>query len=70
VPGRDLRCGIPTLSADAEGSAATLAVQIGTASFTDPRVSERLIQTLTNVLFESKAFTLNEIRDKFLAEND
>ena len=45
------------------------AVQVGTASFTDPRVSERLVGTLTKVLFESKVFTVNEIRDKFLAEN-
>ena len=45
------------------------AVQVGTASFADPRASERLLKTLTKVLFEPKAFTLNEIRDKFLAEN-
>jgi dihydroorotate dehydrogenase (NAD+) catalytic subunit len=46
-----------------------LAVQVGTASFADPRASEGLAEALTNVLFEAKAFTLNEIRDKFLAEN-
>src|SRR5256884_151666 len=45
------------------------AVQIGTASFTDPSASQRLVETLTKVLFESKACTLNEIRGKFLAEN-
>jgi len=45
------------------------AVQVGTASFTDPRISERLIETLTNVLFCAKAFTVNEIRDKFPSEN-
>jgi len=45
------------------------AVQVGTASFTDPRASQRLVEALTNVLFEAKTFTLNEIRDKFLAEN-
>src|SRR5437016_9157583 len=45
------------------------AVQVGTASFTDPRVTERLVETLTNVLFDAKAFTVNEIRDKFFAEN-
>lgn len=45
------------------------AVQVGTASFTDPRVSERLVGTLTNVLERVKAFTLKEIRDIFLAEN-
>jgi dihydroorotate dehydrogenase (NAD+) catalytic subunit len=45
------------------------AVQVGTASFADPRSSERLVETLTKVLFEAKTFTLNEIRDKFIAEN-
>jgi len=45
------------------------AVQVGTASFADPRASERLVDTLTKVLFDAKAFTLNEIRDKFQAEN-
>ncbi len=45
------------------------AVQVGTASFADPRASERLVDTLTNVLFEAKAFTLIEIRDKFQVEN-
>jgi dihydroorotate dehydrogenase (NAD+) catalytic subunit len=45
------------------------AVQVGTASFADPRASERLVDTLTKVLFDAKAFTLIEIRDKFQAEN-
>ncbi len=45
------------------------AVQVGTASFTDPRASEQLVEALTNVLEHAKAFTLSEIRDKFLAEN-
>jgi len=45
------------------------AVQVGTASFADPRASEGLVEALTNVLFEAKAFTLNEIKDKFLTEN-
>src|SRR6266478_5626155 len=45
------------------------AVQVGTASFTDPRASERLVEALTNVLFEANLFTLSKIRDKFLAEN-
>jgi dihydroorotate dehydrogenase (NAD+) catalytic subunit len=45
------------------------AVQVGTASFTDPRVSERLVDALTNVLERAKAFTLNEIGYKFKAEN-
>ena len=45
------------------------AVQVGTASFTDPRASEQLVDALTNVLERTKAFTLNEIRDKFVAKN-
>jgi dihydroorotate dehydrogenase (NAD+) catalytic subunit len=45
------------------------AVQVGTASFADPRASERLAGALTNVLERAKAFTLSEIRDKFVAEN-
>jgi len=45
------------------------AVQVGTASFTDPRASQRLAHTLTNVLERANVFTLNEIRDKFKAEN-
>lgn len=45
------------------------AVQVGTASFADPRASERLVEALTNVLFDAKAFTLNEIKGKFLSEN-
>ena len=44
------------------------AVQVGTASFADPRASERLVETLTNVLERPKAFTLNEIRDRFRPE--
>jgi dihydroorotate dehydrogenase (NAD+) catalytic subunit len=45
------------------------AVQVGTASFADPKASERLVGALTKVLERSKVFTLNEIRDKFLREN-
>jgi dihydroorotate dehydrogenase (NAD+) catalytic subunit len=45
------------------------AVQVGTASFTDPTVSERLVGALTNVLERAKAFTMNEIRERFVAEN-
>ena len=45
------------------------AVQVGTASFADPRVSERLVDALTTVLEPAKACTLNEIRDRFLTEN-
>jgi dihydroorotate dehydrogenase (NAD+) catalytic subunit len=45
------------------------AVQVGTASFTDPKASQRLATGLERALFRLKVFTLNEIRDKFLAEN-
>ena len=45
------------------------AVQVGTASFADPRVSEELAEGLARLLFEAKTFTMNEIRDKILAEN-
>lgn len=37
------------------------AVQVGTASFTDPTVSRRLIGELERALFGLKAFTINEI---------
>jgi dihydroorotate dehydrogenase (NAD+) catalytic subunit len=45
------------------------AVQVGTASFTDPAVSQRLVQDLQETLEIAKLFTVNEIREKFLAEN-
>jgi len=45
------------------------AVQVGTASFADPRASQRLAGGLTKVLERGKLFTLSEIRDKFAAEN-
>jgi dihydroorotate dehydrogenase (NAD+) catalytic subunit len=45
------------------------AVQVGTASFTDPRASQRLVEGLERAFSEAKVFTVNEIRDKFLAEN-
>jgi dihydroorotate dehydrogenase (NAD+) catalytic subunit len=44
------------------------AVQVGTASFADPGVSEGLVHALTNVLERAKAFTLSEIKAKFEAE--
>jgi dihydroorotate dehydrogenase (NAD+) catalytic subunit len=45
------------------------AVQVGTASFADPRVSEGIAATLTRVLLEHKMSDLNEIRRKFVTEN-
>jgi dihydroorotate dehydrogenase (NAD+) catalytic subunit len=38
------------------------AVQVGTASFTDPRVSERLARALTKALVRLKTSNINEIR--------
>jgi dihydroorotate dehydrogenase (NAD+) catalytic subunit len=46
------------------------AVQVGTANFTDPKASQRLVEALTNVLYRAKTFTLNEIMDKYRREND
>ena len=45
------------------------AVQVGTASFTDPRASQRLAEGLEGALFIANVFTINEIRDRFLSEN-
>ena len=45
------------------------AVQVGTASFTDPRVSEKLVEAVRRALFEFNLFTVNEIRGSFSAEN-
>jgi dihydroorotate dehydrogenase (NAD+) catalytic subunit len=45
------------------------AVQVGTASFADPRASQRLVEGLERCLSGSKAFTLNEIKGKFVIEN-
>ena len=45
------------------------AVQVGTASFADPKASERLVGDLETALFETKARSLNEIRANFVAEN-
>ncbi len=44
------------------------AVQVGTASFTDPQASEQLEQELRNALFEINLFSINELRGTFLAE--
>jgi dihydroorotate dehydrogenase (NAD+) catalytic subunit len=50
-------------------SVGATAVQVGTASFADPRVSERILGALTKVLERDKMFTLYEIRGRFAAEN-
>jgi dihydroorotate dehydrogenase (NAD+) catalytic subunit len=41
------------------------AVQVGTASFTDPTVSQRLVGGLEKALLRTKTFTISEIRGKF-----
>ena len=45
------------------------AVQVGTASFAEPRASERLVDDLERAVFDRKAFTLNEITGRFAREN-
>jgi dihydroorotate dehydrogenase (NAD+) catalytic subunit len=44
------------------------AVQVGTASFTDPRASERLVGEVYKAYFDSKLFNINELRGRFFAE--
>jgi dihydroorotate dehydrogenase (NAD+) catalytic subunit len=43
-------------------------VQVGTASFTDPKVSERLSEELRTTCFESNLFIINELKGTFSAE--
>jgi dihydroorotate dehydrogenase (NAD+) catalytic subunit len=45
------------------------AVQVGTASFTDPRASERLIRGMEKHFAKTKMFSISNIRGKFLAES-
>ena len=45
------------------------AVQVGTASFADPKASEEIAGGLMKAISEAKAFSFKEIRDKFLVEN-
>ena len=44
------------------------AVQVGTASFTDPRASERLESEVRQAIFEINLFSINDLRGRFLAE--
>ncbi len=44
------------------------AVQVGTASFSDPRASEAMAGGLARALEEANVFTFKEIRDKFAAQ--
>jgi len=43
-------------------------VQVGTASFTDPKVSERLSGELRTACFEANLFSINELKGKFSVE--
>ena len=45
------------------------AVQVGTASFADPKASQGIAEALPKALFKAKLFTLSGIREKFVAEN-
>jgi len=45
------------------------AVQVGTASFSDPKASERIAGGLEKALKEAKALTFSKIRDRCLVEN-
>jgi dihydroorotate dehydrogenase (NAD+) catalytic subunit len=43
-------------------------VQVGTASFSDPKVSERLSDQLRTLCFEHNLFTINDLKGRFSAE--
>ena len=45
-------------------------VQVGTASFADPKASEVLVRYLLEALFQAKVFNVNEIRGRFRRESD
>ena len=45
------------------------AVQVGTASFSDPKASEEIIRSLPTALNAVKALSFNEIRERFRVEN-
>jgi dihydroorotate dehydrogenase (NAD+) catalytic subunit len=44
------------------------AVQVGTASFTDPRASERLESEVRRAIFDLNLFNINDLRGRFLSE--
>lgn len=45
------------------------AVQVGTASFADPKASEEILAQLLGIVSQAKTFSFSEIKDKFLREN-
>jgi dihydroorotate dehydrogenase (NAD+) catalytic subunit len=47
-----------------------IAVQVGTATFVDPRTSQRLVEGLETATLRAKCFTVNQIVKHFVAEND
>jgi dihydroorotate dehydrogenase (NAD+) catalytic subunit len=49
-------------------SVGATSVQVGTASFTDPQVSERLVNGLQRAFFKINSFSVNELRGSFSAE--
>jgi dihydroorotate dehydrogenase (NAD+) catalytic subunit len=44
------------------------AVQVGTASFSDPTITQRLVNGLEDAVLQAKAFTIKEIMTNFSAE--
>jgi dihydroorotate dehydrogenase (NAD+) catalytic subunit len=49
-------------------SVGAAAVQVGTASFTDPRATVKLVEGLETAMARAKAFTVNEIMKHFVTE--
>jgi dihydroorotate dehydrogenase (NAD+) catalytic subunit len=45
------------------------AVQVGTASFSDPTASEGIVEGLSRLISEAKMSSINELNGKFLTEN-
>ena len=45
------------------------AVQVGTASFADPAISEALVGGLARAVSEAKLLSISRLRDKFVTEN-
>ncbi|HYL63542.1 MAG TPA: dihydroorotate dehydrogenase [Candidatus Methylomirabilis sp.] len=61
--------GIETVSDVLEYLAAgATAVQVGTASFTDPRASQGLVEELEKAFFKAKVFTINGLIEKVFAD--
>src|SRR5712692_3701811 len=50
-------------------SVGAVAVQVGTASFTDPMASEGLVRGLERAAFRHKVFTVSELSNKFVVES-